>query len=136
VEFRNGAVVSFDLSWILPREFEAIVNQDIRLVGTKGVWEIDTQYRGSRSCVAGEGMKTYNNGFIRTVTDKKGRTIYQGYGIESIEDFVHNILAIKDGASVESLRGTYPSGEEGLEVTKIAAAVHESARTGRLIDIA
>ena len=135
VEFKNGAVVSFDLSWILPREFEAIVNQDIRLVGTKGVWEIDTQYRGSRSCVAGEGMKTYNNGFIRTAVDKQGRTIYQGYGIESIEDFVHNILAIKNGATIESLRGKYPSGEEGLEVTKIAAAAHESARTGKVIDI-
>ena len=136
VEFKNGAVVSFDTSWILPREFEAIVNQDIRLVGTKGVWEIDTQYRGSRSCVAGEGMRTFNNGFLRESKDKQGRVIYKGYGVESIEDFAYNILAIKDGASIASLAGKYPSGEEGLEVTRIAAAVHESARTGRLIDIA
>ncbi|MCX8052944.1 MAG: Gfo/Idh/MocA family oxidoreductase [Armatimonadetes bacterium] len=135
VEFANGAVISFDLSWILPREFEAVVNQEIKLVGTKGLWEIDTQYRGSRSCVAGEGMKTYNNGFISTYTDKQGRTIYRGYGVESIEDFVRNILALKNGSTLDRLAGKYPSGEDGLEVTKIAVAAHESARTGKVIDI-
>lgn len=135
VEFENGAVVSFDTSWILPRSFEGIVNQEIRLVGTRGVWEIDSQYRGSRSCFEGEGMKSYNNNFLREITDKQGRTIYKGYGIESIEDFVHNVQAIKDGKTLADLAGTYPSGEDGLEVTKIAAAVHESAATGKLVDI-
>ena len=136
VEFANGAVVSFDTSWILPRSFEAIVNQEIRLVGTKGVWEIDSQYRGSRSCADSEGMRTYNNNFLRESKDKQGRTIYEGYGIESIEDFAYNVQSIKDGATIAGLAGKYPSGEEGLEATRIAAAVHESARTGKLIDIA
>lgn len=135
VEFENGAVVSFDTSWILPKSFEAIVNQEIRLVGTKGVWEIDSQYRGSRSCVEGEGMRTYNNNFLRQAVDKRGRTIYKGYGLESIEDFAYNVQAVKDGATVASLEGSYPSGEDGLEVTKIAAAVHESAATGKTVEI-
>ena len=135
VEFENGAVVTFDTSWILPKSFEAIVNQDIRLVGTKGVWEIDTQYRGSRSCIEGEGMRTLNNGFMRESKDKQGRTIVEGYGIESIEDFAYNVQAINEGATIESLKGTYPDGEDGLEVTKIAAAVHKSVETGKVIQI-
>lgn len=135
VEFQNGAVVSFDTSWILPRGFEAIVNQEIRLVGTKGVWEIDSQYRGSRSCVEGEGMRTYNNNFLREAVDKQGRQIFKGYGIESIEDFAYNIQSLKEGKTLKDLEGTYPSGEDGLEVTKIAAAVHESARTGKVVEI-
>lgn len=135
VEFANGAVFTFDTSWILPKSFEAIVNQEIRLVGTNGVWEIDSQYRGSRSCVAGEGMRTYNNNFMRESTDKQGRTIHKGYGVESIQDFAYNVQAIKDGASIESLAGTYPNGEDGLEVTKIAAAVHESVRTGKIVEL-
>jgi predicted dehydrogenase len=135
VEFENGAVFNFDTSWILPKSFEAIVNQEIRLVGTKGVWEIDSQYRGSRSCVNGEGMRTWNNNFMRESKDKQGRTIYRGYGIESIEDFAYNVQAIKDGATIESLAGTYPSGEDGLEVTKIGVAVHESVETGQVVEI-
>ena len=135
VEFENGAVVSFDTSWILPKSFEAIVNQEIRLVGTKGVWEIDSQYRGSRSCIVEEGMRTWNNNFMRESTDKQGRTIYKGYGIESIEDFAYNVQAIKNGASIESLAGTYPSGEDGLQVTKIGVAVHQSAVSGNVVEI-
>lgn len=135
VEFDNGAVVSFDTSWVLPKSFEAIVNQEIRLVGTKGVWEIDSQYRGSRSCVVDEGMRTHNNNFLREAVDKQGRKIFRGYGVESIEDFAYNVQALKDGATIASLKGTYPDGEDGLEVTKIAAAVHESARTGTVVGI-
>ena len=135
VEFENGATVSFNTSWILPRSFEGIVNQDVRLVGTKGVWEIDTQYRGSRSCVEGEGMRTINSGFMREKQDKKGRTITEGYGIEAIQDLAYNVEAINQGVTIESLKGTYPDGEDGLEVTKIAAAVHESVETGRIVEI-
>lgn len=135
VEFENGAMVSFDTSWILPRNFEAIVNQEIRLVGTNGVWEVDSQYRGSRSCTDKEGMKTYNNNFLRESVDKKGRVVYKGYGMESIEDFAYNVEALKNGKTLKDLEGTYPSGEDGLEVTRIAAAVHESAATGKTIDI-
>jgi predicted dehydrogenase len=135
VEFENGAIVSFDTSWVLPREFEAIVNQEVRLVGTKGVWEIDSQYRGSRCCFNGEGMRTLNNSFMREDKDKQGRAVYRGYGIESIEDFVHNVVALQNGATLDTLAGSYPSGEDGLEVTKIAAAVHESAGTGKVITI-
>lgn len=136
VEFENGAVFSFDTSWVLPKSFEAIVNQQLRIVGTKGMSEIDSQYRGNRSVVEGEGMRTWNNNFMREVKDKKGRAIFKGYGIESIEDFAYNVQAITDGATIESLKGTYPDGEDGLEVTRIGVAVHESVKTGKVIEIA
>ena len=135
VEFENGAVFTFNTSWILPKSFEAIVNQEIRVVGTKGVWEIDSQDRGSRSCVADEGMRTWNNNFMRELKDKGGRTIYRGYGVEAIEDFAYNVKALQEGASLESLKGTYPDGDDGLEVTKIGVAVHESVRTGKLVEL-
>lgn len=127
VDFKNGASFNFDVSWILPKTFEAIVNQAIRIVGTRGVWEVDSQDRGSRSCVSGEGMRTYNNNFMREHKDKYGRTIYRGYGAESIEDFAYNVALLKDGVkTLDEMAGTYPSGEDGREVTRIAVAVHES----------
>ncbi|MBI2841901.1 MAG: Gfo/Idh/MocA family oxidoreductase [Armatimonadetes bacterium] len=133
VNFDNGATFNFDTSWILPKGFEAIVNQEIRLVGTKGVFECDSQDRGSRSCIVDEGMRTYNNNFQNKSLDKYGRTIYRGYGIESIQDFAYNAAFLKGGGALEELEGKYPSGEDGLEATRIAVAVHESIRTGEIV---
>jgi len=133
VDFENGASVTFDSSWILPEGFEAIVNQGIRLVGSEGVIEVDSQDRGARSCITAEGMKTYNLGFMRREEDKHSRVIDRGYGSESIADFIENILFLQNGGSREQLAGKYPSGEDGLEVTKIAVAVHRSIETGEVV---
>jgi predicted dehydrogenase len=130
VEFENGAVVTFDTSWILPDKFEAIVNQGIRLVGTEGMMEVDSQDRGARSCFSDEGMRTHNLGFLREGTDKAGNTVWSGYGIESIADFAHNVAFLKNGGKLDDLRGVFATGVDGLEVTKIACGAETSLRTG------
>jgi predicted dehydrogenase len=133
VVFKNGASFSFDVSWILPREFESIVNQGLRIVGTKGLWEVDTQYRGTRSCTEAEGMRSWNNNFLREEKDKQGRTIYKGYGVDSIVDFAHNIQFLKNGGSLDDLAGKYPSGYDGREVTRICEGIIKSLETGELV---
>ncbi|MCL5105460.1 MAG: Gfo/Idh/MocA family oxidoreductase [Armatimonadetes bacterium] len=130
VEFENGATFAFDTSWIIPQGFESVVNQTLRVVGTRGVFECDSQYRGSRSCIKDEGMATYNNNFRRDGVDKLGRRIAKGYGIESIEDFAYNVAFLKEGGSIDRINGCWASGEDGREVTRIAVAVHESIKTG------
>jgi predicted dehydrogenase len=131
VEFANGAVVTFDTSWILPDRFEAIVNQGIRLVGTEGIMEVDSQDRGARSCFAATGMETHNLGFLRETTDRHGNTAWLGYGIEPIADFADNVAFLKDGGTLEDLRGVFATGEDGLAATRIACAAEESLRTGQ-----
>ncbi len=133
VDFENGAAFTFDTSWILPDGFEAIVNQGLRIVGTKGVFECDSQDRGTRSCIAGEGMATYNNNFKRETTGRDGRTVLRGYGIESVEDFAGNVAFLLDGGKLADLKGVWASGEDGLEATRIAVAAHESLTTGKVI---
>jgi len=137
VEFSNGTSITFDVSWIIPLKFEAVVNQGFRLVGTKGIAECDTQNRGTVVCTEEMGMETYNVGFLLEGTDRQGNTFYTGYGIESINDFVYNLVYIKDGGSISNLRKYAISGfgEDGLEATRIAVAVHESLNTGSLINI-
>jgi predicted dehydrogenase len=135
VEFENGAGVCFETSWILPREFEAVVNQGLRLVGTKGVWEVDTQDRGSRSCAAGQGMKTWNSNFLRERFDSRGRPWFRGYGAESIEDFAHNVSFLLEGGELSELSGRHATGADGLEVTKMAVAAHHSIETGSPVDV-
>lgn len=133
VDFANGASFAFDTSWVLPKSFEAVVNQGLRIVGTKGLFECDSQDRGTRSCIRGEGMATYNNNFRREVADRSGRPVLRGYGVESIEDFAGNVAFLKSGGRLADLRGVWASGEDGLEATRIAAAVHESLASGRTV---
>jgi len=124
------------VSWILPDAFEAIVNQGIRVVGTEGIMEVDSQNRGAQSCFGADNrMATHNLGFFREYTDKAGRTLYGGYGIEAIADFADNLSYLLDGGDLTALAGQYPDGGDGLEATKIVAAAHESLETGKLINI-
>jgi len=123
--------------WILPDAFEAIVNQGLRVVGTEGIMEVDSQDRGADSCFAAEDRtQSYNLGFFRETTNKAGETVYGGYGIDAIADFADNLSYLLDGGRLDELEGQYPDGVDGLEATKIVQAAHESLETGKLIDIA
>ena len=133
VTFENGAQFAFQTSWILPRGFEAVVNQGVRLIGTEGLWEVDSQSRGSQSCLGDAGMQTWNSNANREFEDSRGRVRLGGYVIESIEDFGRNVAYLKNGGALEELAGHYPSGEDGLQATRIAEAVHRSIESGETV---
>ncbi len=135
VQFANGASCTFDNSWILPDNFEAIVNQGLRIVGTEGVVEVDTQDRGMRGCTSAEGMRTFNMGYVVEATDRRGQPEFRGYGIESISDFVDNLLFLREGGTIEQLRGRVALGEDGLAATRMAVAAHRSVETGEVVDV-
>ena len=80
-------------------------------------------------------MSTYNNNFKRESLDKFGRKIASGYGIESIEDFAYNVAFLKSGGKIADIPGCWASGEDGLEITRIAVAIHESIKTGQVIKL-
>jgi len=135
VEFANGASFIVDASWVLPDGFEAIVNQGIRMVGTEGVMEVDSQDRGARSCFTGAGMTTYNLGFFKETRDQTGVPVYSGYGIESIQDFALNVAHILSGGSLQEVAGSYADGQDGLQVTRIAQGAHKSLETGEVVEV-
>ena len=113
-----------------------MVNQGIRLVGTHGMLECDSQDRGTITCISDDspgvtsgetariGMETHNKSFLRLKYDKQGRETWEGYGMDSIADFAYNLGVLADGGRLSDL-GEYPGGDDGLEATKIAAGVHE-----------
>lgn len=134
VEFENGAVINFDNSWIIPKEFENIVNQGLRLIGTEGIYEIDGQNRGLERCIKGDtGIRTPNPYFDLEDQDIEKNTIYKGYKFDSIINFVNNIYFIKNGGKINDLKGRYPDGEDGREATKIAQAIHKSINDEQMI---
>jgi len=135
VEFTNGSSFFFDTSWIIPESFPAIVNQGLRIVGSEGMWEVDSQNRGVEACTTSEGNKTFNTHFIREGKDKFGRNSFNGYGIDSIADFIENIEFLKSDGKIQDLAGRYASGEEGRIATSIAVAVHRSIASGTVVAI-
>lgn len=135
IEFKNGSHFTFDCSWILPKSFESIVNQGLRIVGTDGIWEIDAQNRGIETCTAKDyGMKALNFYFIREETGVDGNPVYYGYGIDSIVQFVEHVVYLQDGGELGDLDGAYASGRDGLVSAMMAFASEESIRLGRIID--
>jgi predicted dehydrogenase len=135
IDFDGGFALSLDTSWVLPQGFEAVVNQGIRLVGTEGIMEVDSQNRGAEACFGDATQQTLNLGFTLKREDKWGTVRYEGYGYESITDLVDNIAFLKSGGSLPQLKGKYPDGEDGLEVTRVICAIHESAVSHRLVEL-
>jgi predicted dehydrogenase len=128
LRFENGASFTVQSSWILPDSFEAIVDQGIRIVGSEGMAEVDSQYRGARACLPqsdGARMATWNLGFIQERRDARGLPIWVGYGVEAILDFVDNVTRPKEGSTPPE-GSISPTGEDGLAVTAIAEAIHRS----------
>ena len=135
VGYDNGAVITYDCSVILPDSHESIVRQGVKIVGTEGFMEVNSQYRGARGCTTQKGMETPNLGMLHRTISRSGQVVQQGYLYDSIYDFVDNLDYLRQGHSLQELEGRYASPEQGIETTKVGVAIHESARTGEIIDI-
>lgn len=136
VQFDNGMSIDFINNWIVPDAFEAPVNQESLLVGTDGIVESDTQYRGLRYATTGRGTQTSNTHFTRNVKREDGSLAYVGYGVDSLVVCLVKIAQVQFlGASVESLRGTYPDADEArISVLIVHAAREVAARNHRYLE--
>jgi predicted dehydrogenase len=135
VTYENGVSVTYDCSVILPDSHESRVRQGVKMVGTEGVMEVNSQYRGAKECTSAKGMETPNLGGRYRTYGKDGGIVYHGYFNDSIFDFVDNLQLLRNGKTIQDLEGLYASPEQGVETTKIGVAVHESARSGEVIDL-
>lgn len=136
ISFDNDAIITIDSSWVLPEQFSSVANQGFRLVGTEGIVEADSHDRGTISCFSSEGgVRNHNSGFMHSVKYKNGTEKYDGYGITSIQHFAENVLHLKRGGTLEELNGTYPSGRDGHEVTKVNEAIHLSLECGQSVEL-
>lgn len=129
VQFDNGMSIDFINNWIVPDGFEGPVNQESMLVGTDGMVESDTQYRGLRFFAAGTGMKTANTHFTREVCREDGSRAYCGYGVDSIIACLAAVARHKMLVTpVSRLRGTYPDEREARISVLIVYAAREVCR--------
>ncbi len=131
----GGMTCTIDVSWVLPKQFEAVVNQGLRIVGSEGVIELDSQDRGLRYCFSSNGAITPNHGAIFFDKSVFGWETAKGYFVDAIKDFLHNVLFLKSGGTLQEIEGKYPSGQDGLQITQVAEAVHRSILESRPIAV-
>jgi predicted dehydrogenase len=136
VEFMNGAVVSFDTSWILPDSFPSIVNQGLRLVGQNGIAEVDSQDRGMFTAYATESASAVVNPYAALeYTHGIWKAQLEGYTYRSMAYFVELLGALVNGESLAALRGSYPDGQSALVSTEMGEAIDNSLKRGGFVEL-
>ncbi|MBI2424610.1 MAG: Gfo/Idh/MocA family oxidoreductase [Candidatus Hydrogenedentes bacterium] len=129
VQFDNGMSIDFLNNWITPDRFEGPVNQESLLVGTNGMIESDSQYRGLRFTTGERGTQTANTHFTREVPRADGTRAFVGYGVDSIVACVEQIAEMKFlGKSLEDVAQGYPNAREARLSVLIVQAAREVCR--------
>ena len=119
VEWDNGAFSTFESSWILPPRLPANIDSKMMFIFTEGAAYFDAQ----ATMIEMATKERYTIPAMLT-TSTRGRI--QGFVIESLRHFVDSVA---EGKEPE------PSGEDGLAVCRITAAIVESAKEGRAIEL-
>ncbi|MCZ0964025.1 Gfo/Idh/MocA family protein [Paracoccus benzoatiresistens] len=136
VEYESGFSMHFDLGWILPGSFPSIVNQGIRIVGSKGIVEADSQQRGYFAATQDHpssveanpfGASEYDHPLFGPVTD--------GYVFTAMSYFLDVLDAHAAGLCPDRLTEAYPGGASTLVSIRLAEAVDRSLNSGAIEDV-
>jgi predicted dehydrogenase len=131
----GGFSCTIDVSWVIPNNFEALVNQGVRIVGSKGLIEADTQDRGLRFCSEEGGMQTANKFAYHSYQTPQGYKAVSGYYVDPTKDFIRKCNFVLNGGDITKVVGTFPSGFDGMAATQVAEAVAESISNGGVVQV-
>lgn len=121
VTFANGATVLFDSNWVLPRTYDGLNDQFVRLVGTEGTAYINLTY---------QGLQIYRPKFQGDFEHANRSTVYvnpmfdgrtTGCVERAVGHFVDCVIHDKEPAITI---------KDAIEPTKIACAIKESLEKG------
>jgi len=122
-------VSQFNTNWIDPNCSSAMSDQKYKIVGTKGRIECDQKNRGIEIIQEEQGISHANPYFSEYLPDNNGKFIFQGYGFESISQFIKDSEALKnkkvDLEYLENRRATF---KESLVSTVVIEAVNNALK--------
>jgi len=114
-------------NWIDPESTSAMSNQKIKVIGTKGRFESDQKMRGLSITTDEGGIEEVNPDFCNTYPAEAGAVSYQGYGIESIHNFLKDVSGIiQNHVTIDSLEKARPTFSDSLPATAVVEAVNKS----------
>lgn len=141
VEWQAGSGRRFSssilTSWIDPERTSAMSDQRIKVIGTRGRYEADQKHRGIRIVTDAEGIEEPNPDFCAMYGHKPGCVSFQGYGIDSVLQFLGDAARVDSGeftvAGLESSRPTFRS--QVVTTAVIEAVNHSLAADGEWVQI-
>lgn len=122
LEFARGTIVTIENSWVLSPDNPQVFDMEISLVGEKGQIQLSPSHNGAYRQMTGKGL-TYQDLFGVTPA---GTGRIGGFVLESIARFVD---------AVQNDEPVLASVEDGLQVTRILAAIEQSAASGQPVEI-
>lgn len=123
VEFKKGGVVTLENAWILPDAEPMVFNLKFHMLGSKGSFYINTSDHRAAQQFTKDSATLPD---ILGVTFSGDSPRMSGFVLEAIARFVD---AVVDDQPVLA------DGQDGLVVTRVLAAIAESAKTGRPVDL-
>lgn len=115
-------------NWIDPEKTSAMSDQKIKAIGTKGRFESDQKRRGITIVSDEKGIEEPNHYFCSPY-GTKGDVYYQGYGIESIQQFLNDVVQIEEGKlKIEDLEDKRPTFKQSIISTAVLEAVNKSLK--------
>lgn len=117
-------------NWIDPETTSAMSDQKIKVIGTKGRFESDQKNRGIKLVTDSGGMEEPNPYFCSRYYLPEGPA-YRGYGIESISQFLDDVVRIEGGTlKAVDLEGIRPTFRQSLVPTAVLEAMNKSLNGG------
>lgn len=121
VTFANGATVLFDSNWILPRSFDGLNDQFVRLVGTNGAAYIDLTY---------QGLQVYKPEFEGDFEHANRSTVYTNTMFHGhVTGCVERSVAHFADCILHDLEPAITI-KDAVEPTRVACAIKESLEKG------
>lgn len=121
-EFARGAVVTFEHAWILPQSQPMVYDFTVELLGSEGAIYLNPSHHGAVELHTGGRL---NYGDVLGVTPTSDLRV-GGFVLEAIARFADAVL---------HGRPVLATGEDGLEATRIVAAIERSAETGQPVEV-
>ena len=121
-EFSQGAVVTFENAWILPRSQPMVYDFKMELLGSKGEININTSHHGAIEKHV-DGKMVYGDVFGTVPT---GSRRLGGFVKEAITEFVDAVVY------GDPVLGTL---EDGLAGVRVADAIERSEASGQPVDL-
>ncbi len=129
-EIAQGQRFTSDIltNWIDPEKTSAMSDQKIKVIGTKGRFESDQKKRGITIVTDEEGIEEPNPYFCAPYGER-GNVSYKGYGIDSIGQFLDDVVGIEEGRlKIKDLEGKRPTFKESVVPTAVLEAVNKSLK--------
>ena len=129
----NGSLFTQTIltNWIDPESSSAMSDQKIKIVCTNGRFESDQKERGIKINLDNIGIEHPNPYFCYEFGNEAGRKEWRGYGIDSVKEFLSDIVNINSGViSRNTLQSERPTFAEALISTAVVEAAHESLANG------